>query len=280
LFVVELPGDHTDLFRKNVVAAHGIDIDLRGGEPDRQRLVLTLKEQIDRDLFEGFCSSLVSALERATDPASSLAVTLAHLRRWKTFLSGRTRHLSDDEVRGLSAELIFLQELIERRSSRAAVEAWRGPEQSHQDFLFGNTAVEVKSLGGAERSAVRISSEDQLESLKGELFLRIYRLTSLPDAPSARSLNELVAGIQARIRDAETVELFDRKLAAHGYAPVPYYDDPHFVISDSRSYRVSEPFPRLVRSQLPTGITRVAYDIRLETIAPYECDSEALFWSC
>lgn len=278
LFIVELQGDHTDQFRKNVVTVHGIYVDLRGSEPGQQRLVLTLEKQVDRDLFEGLCRTLASALERATDSASSLAVALAHIRRWKTFLSGRSQHLSAEEVRGLFAELTFLLELIEQHASTtAAVEAWLGPERSHQDFIFGNTAVEIKSLSGTERSTVRISSEDQLESLNDELFLRIYRLSSLPDVTRAQSLNEIVAAVQTRLAEAEAVEAFDRKLVAHGYAPLPDYDGPRFVVSDVHSYCVSDGFPRLMRSQLPTGIGRVAYDIRLETIAPYECDDAAVF---
>ncbi|MBN9019082.1 MAG: PD-(D/E)XK motif protein [Rhizobiales bacterium] len=278
LFIVELQGDHTDQFRKNAVTVHGIDVDLRGGESGRQRLVLTLEKQVDRDLFEGLCLTLASALERATDSASSLAVALAHIRRWKTFLSGRSQHLSAEEVRGLFAELTFLLELLERQASTTAVvEAWLGPEKSHQDFIFGNTAVEIKSLSGTERSTVRISSEDQLESLNDELFLRIYRLSNLPDATGARSLNEIVGAVQTQLAEAEAVEAFDRKLVAHGYAPLPDYDGPRFVVSDVHSYRVGGGFPRLMRSQLPTGIDRVAYDIRLEAIAPYECDNEEAF---
>lgn len=278
LFIVELQGDHTNQFRKNVVAMHGIDVDLRGGQPGQQRLVLTLEKQVDRDLFEGLCRTIASALERASDSASSLAVALAHIRRWKTFLSGRGQHLSAEEVRGLFAELTFLLELIERRQSSAvAVEAWLGPEKFHQDFIFGNTAVEIKSLSGTERSMVRISSEDQLESLNDELFLRIYRLSNLPDASSANSLNELVAAVQTKLEDAEAVEAFDRKLVAQGYAPLPAYDQPRFIVSDVYSYRVVDGFPRLVRSQLPTGIDHVAYDIRFETIATYKCDDAGVF---
>ncbi len=278
LFIVELHGDHTNQFRKNVVTVHGIDVDLRGSEPGQQRLVLTLEKQVDRDLFEGLCRTLASSLERATDSASSLAVALAHIRRWKTFLSGRSQHLSAEEVRGLFAELTFLLELIEQHdSTTTAVEAWLGPERSHQDFIFGNTAVEIKSLSGTERSTVRISSEDQLESLNDELFLRIYRLSSLPDVTRAQSLNEIVAAAQTRLAEAEAVEALDRKLVARGYAPLPDYDGPRFVVSDVHSYCVIDGFPRLMRSQLPTGISRVAYDIRLETIAPYECDDAAVF---
>ena len=278
LFIMELQGDHTNQFRKNMVTVHGIDVDLRGGESGQQRLVLTLAKQVDRDLFEGLCRSLASALERATDSASSLAVALAHIRRWKTFLSGRSQHLSAEEVSGLVAELIFLLELIERQPSHtAAVEAWLGPQKSHQDFIFGNTAVEIKSLSGTERGTVRISSEDQLESLNDELFLRIYRLSSLADASGARSLNEIVMVVQTLLAEAEAVEAFDRKLVAYGYAPLPDYDQPRFVVSDTQSYRVVEGFPRLMRSQLPIGIEGLAYDIRLETIAPYECENGGVF---
>lgn len=196
LFIVELHGDHTAQYRKNAVAVNGVDVDLRAGDQGQQRLVLALERQVDRDLFEGLCRTLAFALEHATDSASSLAVSLAHIRRWKTFLSGRSQHLSAEDVRGLFAEIVFLTELIDREMpSNAVVEAWLGPERSHQDFIFGNTAVEVKSLSGAERSSIRISSEDQLESPNDALFLRVYRLSNLADAAGARSLNELVTAV-------------------------------------------------------------------------------------
>lgn len=278
LFIVELQGDHTGQYRKNAVTVNGIDVDLRGGDAGRQRLVLALEKEVDRDLFEGLCRTLAAALEHATDSVSSLAVALAHLRRWKTFLSGRGQHLSAEEIRGLFAEITFLLELLDRPvPAVAALEAWLGPDKSHQDFIFGNTAVEIKSLSGAERNTVRISSEDQLESLNDALFLRIYRLSNLPDAAGARSLNAAVADVQARLGEAEAVEAFDRKLVAHGYAPLPDYDEPTFVIGSVTTYRVQGGFPRLMRSQLSTGIARVAYDIRLETLTPYECDSAAVF---
>ena len=278
LFIVELQGDHAAQYRKNAVTVNGIDVDLRAGDKGQQRLVLALERQVDRDLFEGLCRTLASSLEHATDSASSLAVSLAHLRRWKTFLSGRSQRLSAEEVRGLFAEITFLLELIDRHASTtAAVEAWLGPERSQQDFIFGNTAVEVKSLSGTERSTVRISSEDQLESLNDALFLYIYRLSNLADAAGACSLNEIISAVQVRLGEADAVEAFDRKLVAHGYAPLPDYDAPRFAVSDVRSYHVSEGFPRLIRSQLPAGIVGVAYDIRLEAIAPYECDAGAAF---
>ena len=279
IFIVELSGDHIAHFRKTAVTVNGIDVDLRAGDPGQQRLVLILEKQVDRDLFEGLCRTLASALEHAGDSASSLAVALAHIRRWKTFFSGRGgQHLSAEEVRGLFAELTFLQELRGLMlSATAAVEAWFGPEKSHQDFIFGNTAVEIKSLSGAERSKVRISSEDQLESLNDALFLRIYRLSNLPEAKGARSLNEIVSELQAGLGEPEAIEAFDRKLVLHGYVPLPDYDKPRFIVKEVITHRVADGFPRLIRSQLSVGIDSVAYDIRLEAIASYECDGADAF---
>lgn len=278
LFILELQGDHTAQYKKNVTTVRGIEVDLRAGHAGVQRLVLTLEQQVDRDLFEGFCRTLVSALPHASDSASSLAIALAHIHRWKTFLSGNgAHHLSAEEVRGLFAELTFLLELLDRLSSAEAIAAWLGPEKSHQDFIFGNTAVEIKSLSGVERSTVRISSEDQLESVNDELFLRVYRLSSLPEALNAQSLNEIVTQVQARLADVTAVEEFDRKLVTHGFAPLPEYDEPRFVVTEVRSFSVVEGFPRLIRSTLPSGIIKASYDIKLESIAPFKCNDETVF---
>jgi len=276
IFLLELQGDYTAQYQKDAVMVNGIGVDLRGVDSGRQNFVLTLEKQVDSDLFEGLCRTLVSALERATDSAGSLAVALTHIRRWKSFFAGRGgRRLSPEEIRGLFAELTFLLELISS-SITPAVEAWLGPEKSHQDFIFGNTAVEIKSLSGAERSTVRISSEDQLESLNDKLFLRIYRLSSLPDAAGALSLNRIVAAVEDAVGDTEAVTALRRKLVAYGYAPMPDYDQPLFVISEVRSFRIENEFPCLIRSRLTSGIAKVSYDIQLEAIAPYQCDNAAI----
>lgn len=279
LFVVELHGDHSVQYRKNVVAVNGIDVDLRSGDSGRQRLVLTLDKQVDRDLFESLCRTLVSALRSAGDSSSALAISLTHVRRWKLFLSGRFGHnLSADGVRGLFAELCFLAELIDRLPLEiSAINSWLGPERSHQDFIYGDAAVEIKALSGSERNSVHISSEDQLEAINRDLFLRIYRLNGLSEAPGARSLNDVVDEIRDHLKSAESVETFDRKLAAYGYAPLPEYDEPRFIVSGVNSYRVGSDFPCLIRSQLPDGLIRVSYEIKLESIAKFQSENSVVF---
>lgn len=278
LFIMELEGDHRAVLRKEGVRLRGIGVDLRSDQEGGQRFVLTLQQQVDRDLFEGLCNTLAIALTHPSDSASSLGVALAHLRRWKRFLSGRGQQLSPEEIRGLYAELIFLLELLDHgMADTEATSAWRGPERSHQDFIYGDIAVEIKSLAGTERNEVRISSEDQLESLNDKLYLRIYRLTDAPDASDSRSLNGVVNAAYAALANSDAVDALDRKLAAYGYAPLPAYDKPSFVVSSVLTHLVQGAFPRVVRSKLPGGIDHVSYDIRLEAIEPFKCTDDAVF---
>ena len=282
LLIVELKGDHSVEYRRDTTTLYGIGVDLRNGEnSQQQRLVLTLARQVDGDLFLGLCETLIASLASVTDSHVALAVTLTHLKRWKTFLAGRkARMLSDEEVRGLFAELHVLRILYQRTlSQEAAVDAWCGADAAHQDFIFGNTAVEVKSLSGRERSSVRISSEDQLEGLTDDLFLMTVRLSDVPDAEQARSLNELVALIEQDLTVAEALEQFSNRIGGCGYAPLADYDTPRFVVSSTQAYRVNEKFPRLIRSQLPQGLARVSYEIKLEAIAPFACEDGEIFGS-
>jgi hypothetical protein len=278
LFIVELEGDHKTLFCRDAVIVNGLAVDLRSGSRGHQRLILALDRQVDRDLFESLCRALASALLSASDSATALAITLAHLKRWKLFLSGwGGQHLSDEAVRGLFAELTFLRELIISLGSDDAVEAWLGPERSHQDFIFGNTAIEIKSLSGTERSEVRLSSEDQLEALNDSLFLRIYRLSAFAEAAGALSLNDMITIVQSELKSAEALTEFDRKLVAHGYAPLIEYDNPKFAVSEILTFAVDDGFPRLVRAALPAGISKVTYTIRLEAIDAFRTDNASVF---
>ena len=279
LFIVQLEGDHTDQFRKKITNVSGIEVDLRQlPEPRKQGLILTLENHVDRDLFNGLCQTLIGNLDGVTDPAVALEVALNHIKRWKAFFAGkRIRVLSAEEVRGLFAELNFLGILkTEYLTDAQAVNAWCGPDRTHQDFIFGNTAVEVKSISERDRSTVRVSSEDQLESVSEHLFLDIYFLTEALEA-SAQSLNELVSAVEHELIDADTIEEYWKKLATYGYVEMREYDSPKFLVKRSSTYRVSECFPRLVRSDLPDGVVDIKYNLQLEKIAPFECNRSEIW---
>ncbi len=280
LFIVELDGDHTEDYRRNFVSVHGIKTDLRLIESTKnQGFVISLEKHVDQDLFFSLCETLVGALRNVSDPTVGLAVALAQIKRWKAFLAGRkARTLTAEEVRGLFGELTFIRQLLRQGfTEREAVESWQGPEDSHQDFIWGNSSVEIKCLSGRERSTVRISSEDQLEAVNDNLFLRVFRLADMSGSEKARSLNDLAREVEGSFSDSEALENFSNKIAKAGYVELHEYDNPKFIVAEEKSYRVTNGFPRLIRSEIPEGVVRVGYEIELESIKPFECNDQDIW---
>lgn len=274
VFIYEMSEDGAAIFQKNMVSIHGIQIDYRLlSTTGNQGLILVLEKHVDQDLFYSLCETLIHELAEVSDPLVGLSVALSQIKRWKAFMAGKKgRVLSAEEVRGLFSELKFLQQMLDEIDNEMeALEAWQGPETSHQDFIFSDTAVEVKSLSGRERNAVKVSSEDQLESLSSSLFLKVFRLVDMPESKASISLNELVNAVEGMLTEAEAIEMFDTKLTKAGYVQMLAYDKPKFIVADEQTYRVESEFPKIVRSELNAGLTRVGYEIKLESVRDFLC---------
>jgi len=279
LFIIELSGDQTELFRSQHVKVQGIKSELRFIDTNKsQGMVISLEKHVDQDLFSAMCHTLIAALREVTDSATGLSVALAQVKRWKAFMAGKkTGVLSPEEVRGLFGELTFLRQFLGRTSEQDALKSWEGPESAQQDFIFGNTALEVKTLSGRERNSVRISSEDQLDSLNDRLFLKVFRLSEMPESDRAVSLNELVKKIADTFSDHSALELFYDKLAKAGYAELNEYDKPVFIVSEEHLYCVNDDFPKLIRSELPDGVSNVRYSIELESMTAFHLKNDILW---
>ncbi len=276
LFIIELEGDFVELMRANLIRMKGIKIDLLSAGQGLQQLILELQKEGDHDLFENFCRALVNSLKKAENSEAAFVIAWGHIRRWKAFWGGSVQHLSPVLVQGLFAELLFLKQRIAEDSIEDAIASWMGPDRSQQDFIYGKVAVEVKSVMGTARNSVRISSEDQLESLQKRLYLRAYLLRKTSDSASGTSLNQLVEEIGALVEDSPAQDDFERKLFELKYQPLPDYDKPGFLISEVLTYQVREDFPRLIRSNLSPWLTNVSYDIKLEGLAKYVCNDVEL----
>ena len=280
LFIVELSGDLTELYMSQHVDVRGMKLDLRLLDPSRYpSLVVSLEKHVDQDLFFAMCKTLISALHNISDPAVALSVAFSQIKRWKTFMTGEKRRiLSAEEVRGLFGELVFFQQLLGfHKDEMDAVRSWEGPEGTHQDFIFNNVAVEVKAISGRERNSIQISSEDQLETLNDRLYLRLFRFTEMPDSEKAQSLNDLVRTIEEQFSDPAALGEFQDKLATAGYVTLDEYNNPQLITSDERTYLVKDTFPKIVRSSLSSGISKVRYAIGLPEIEEFIVVNETIW---
>lgn len=273
LALVELDHDCQDAFFRKKPEVKGLNLELRTKpESTSQNMVIALQKEVDRDIFTYLCRSLFAKLRRAQNSRIALETAFNHLARWQAFMASKSRALlSPEKYRGLWSELFYLDALLKRHKNRFdVIGAWTGADYMAQDFIYAGKAVEIKSLYGGERNTVDISSEDQLESSLEFLYLVCINLAEAP--ASGISLNTLVSEIISSLDTNLEISFFENKLEQYGYLPLPEYDEPCLIAENTRSYIVTNNFPRLARSNLPAAISKVHYKIALDRLDNFECE--------
>jgi hypothetical protein len=243
-------------------------------------LTIRLEENQNRDVFLKLCLDLVERVNTCDQDEDIFLAVCGRLKKWQSLLSGRGRSLlSANEIQGLYAELYFIAEMLEKHANQEEliIRGWEGPEKIQHDFVLDDIAVEIKSIAGNQRGKVRISSEDQLDTHLGQLYLRVYFLSEIhEDGKGAESLNSIVKRISSMIQNQENKVLFETKLEVARYIDIPDYDTPLFRIKDCRTYLATDEFPRITRKMLPEGLEAVSYDLVLASIEKYRTKTEIM----
>jgi len=254
----ELPADLSEL--------KGLTVSIRQQSDGMHFLLLLLESGADWELFHALCVDLVESTERSTMPDNAVDVAITRLRRWQRFLSrGKKPGLTDEEVRGLLAELLFLRdELASRVGISTAVLSWAGPHGHPQDFAIDDRAFEIKSHLASARQAVEITSLEQLESTAPNLILVVQDLSAAQRGLAGSiSLAQLVKDIRALATAAghDVLVRFDDTVEDQGYEDGRSYSDIPFLDSGRRYFKVEDNFPRIVRSRIATEIPRARYAV-------------------
>ena len=244
-------------------------------------VVLTLKEDKDRELFFRLCDDILDATDACGDGASVLAVFVQRLARWQGLLRTGGRRLSPEAQKGLIGELWFLKHwLLPAFPPAEALEFWLGPAGDPKDFAVNGVGVEVKVRKGTGHGYLHISSECQLDegSLKA-LYLSVVELTSASATDGAaftlKALVELV-GDEIRSVDASSVETYEAKLLQVGYVDKEDYSELHWLVLSQGFYQVREGFPRISQSIRKTGISEVQYRVDLAECREYAIEGSVL----
>lgn len=277
LLVLRFDGGLLDDLNIRKIALTGITTDVRI-IPDTSDgvFLITLQNAENADIFHTLCNDLIKKTRSVPDIHAAIAVIYARLERWRSLLSKAHRNrLSVQEVQGLFAELHFLEECIDGQhvSVQAAIEGWQGPLGAPHDFMFGQSAVEIKSISGSYADAVKISTESQLTTHLETLHLHVIFLSVDMDCRTGVSLNDYISQMKEKIADSDLISTFEDRLAEVGYIDIPDYDFPCFSVVQIRTYEVREGFPRITPESLAPGISDVSYCIAFSSIAGYICDS-------
>ena len=232
------------------------------------------------EIFAMMTGDIVGLLESCIGISADrlFQIFLGRIRAWQAFMeSGRDGMLSDEAELGLFGELLILRKLIEAGiPAEAAVEAWQGPMDGIQDFRVGPGAIEVKTSLATGSFPATISSMEQLDdSLVSPLFLAAVRLALLP---GGQTLPELAASLADELTVSPPAQGSFRNLlmqaGLHDIHAERYTR--RFTRLDTRFFTVDSDFPRLVRSSLPTPISRVRYELDLDLLDIPACGLEGL----
>ena len=192
---------------------------------------------------------------------------------WRRLLRPRASGLlSMEELRGLVGELwLILNEFSRTRSIEAAIEGWLGPMGLPQDFWYdGDGFREAKAIGPS-MTRVKISSEHQLDAEDLELIVLQVANTD-EQTVGAINLPSLVSRALTALSDiGASADVLHERLARLGVdVTEAFYQDTWFVVARITNYGVNDGFPRITAAALPTGVTRVIYQIELVAIEEFK----------
>ena len=244
-------------------------------ESDRSRLCLRLSDNSLVDVFWRLCQDVIESTRPSRDAGAAAHIAIQRTWRWHHLLrGGGSGLLTPTEQKGLIGELALLRNLLRYMTPQSCVASWHGPLGSAKDFEIGRFAVEAKARNGTSNAPVKIHGAEQLETT-GLLGL-VLSVTDVVSAPpgQGQTLTEIVEAIFEIIRaaDESVVELFEDVLSAAGYSKSDDYSSWCWDEGDTRVYQVTEEFPRIRTTTLPSAIRDVSYSLDVMSLADFRVD--------
>ena len=244
---------------------------------NQKLLVITLNNKEQWEIFYSLCKDLISSTRPCENHDDAIQALIRRLKGWQILLSSsRPEILSDERIRGLIAELIFLEShLFPYFETDASIDYWTGPEGSSQDFNIQSTVVEVKSQLGEKPRIVRISSADQLCPELPELYLHVVVLGKSDESITGSfNLIDLVDRIRKDILDSAplAIERFNELLLKVRYIENSEYQKKNFILLNEKTFEVRDDFPRICPKDIPIGIEQVRYNVNLAICDEFLCE--------
>ena len=278
--LVSVGGEHHDLARR-VPECSGFEFKRLGSESaGNTTYLLRSNEARHFELFAGVISDVLDRMCSATSEQDGVSRLVARLIQWQTFFrSGQPDGLTEEEQRGLYGELWFFKRLLEAGLfADLPVRSWVGPIGGNQDFQFPSCAVECKVTIGAQDQRLRISSERQLDSTgTSALFVLHHSLDAR--VGSGENLNGIVKSIRVKLDELGVDrEAFEDLLFRAGYLDLHWalYESVCYTHREVNYFWVKDNFPRIVETELRTGVQEVKYSISVTECKHFSVAEEAV----
>lgn len=223
------------------------------------------------DLYNDLTLSLYNRIKNVSDPESYTSEFINSFHKWMDFFDeAGSSQLSETELKGLFGELTMLKWYLNNETEMQPddiLNSWQGPYSRPQDFIFPGYNLEIKTKNTDELN-VRISSEYQLQSETGkDLRLGIIDVQRAEDGICLQTLiDNIRVVILAKVAD---LSVFLKTLSKAGLGGInaEQYDSFKWKSLNAAFYDCNiEGFPKIINSQIQTGISRVEYNLNVSIL--------------
>lgn len=237
-----------------------------------------LRDKLCSEVFTALAQDLDCRLNLTENAEQAASELYGRLKLWQEFLKAWQDGLGLEAARGLWGELHFLQNsLLPAMKLEIAVRCWTAGTGAHQDFQFSTAAVEIKTTAAKQPQTVRITSERQLdETGTGALFLVVLivddREIATGGEAKGTSLPQMIESVRNTLSvSPPSLMLFNDLLLQRGWIDdlAPKHETRRLSIREELNFHVQPGFPRLIETDLPTGVGDVNYALSLPSCEPF-----------
>lgn len=238
-------------------------------------VVVTLLNDDSRNIFDDLIVSMHNAIKGITllDECANIFIQTFH--KWvKLFEKSTDGKLPDSVILGMFGELITMKKLLSESPAtevNVILGSWRGPFDQGHDYFFDDKNIEVKTRG-PKNTSVHIANEYQLEQLeaKGLILSVVVAERDTNNGITIRALTrEIINIIEGFLGDTAILYTAMRQ---KNLGPHNLLDYDHIILHplEITFYDcLSENFPRLIRSELPTALFRVEYSLNTADLSNF-----------
>lgn len=255
----------------------GLFIEIFEFEESKELHIYLLDNQL-KDIFSLFIENIVEEVSKSVTENEALVETSNVVLKWKKLFDRMNfQGLTLENQKGLIGELfLFNSFLDENYPIDNLLESWTGPDYEDKDFLFGSKGIEVK-FTSSKTPKIRITSERQLDSQNlSHLYLILYVAEQVKD--KGFSLNSIVEQIRNKISsNHNALKFFNERLIVAGYSDGDYDNyNSQYALKMNYKYSVDNDFPKIVSSDLASGIYNASYYIELSAIEKFIVNVESV----
>lgn len=244
-------------------------------------LVLRQEAAHGSEIFEVVLQNVVDHLLLREQNDSMFSEIYKVLDRWRVFFQkGGYRKLTEEQQRGLFGELWYIQDWLNRfpHSPPLIIEQWEGPTSGRIDFKNSKHGVEIKTATNKLSKTIKISNENQLRLTNAVSSIYLYVCFIEPSRTHGISLHSLVTEVRKKVaRRSDRMLLKFNDLLEELRFKEDDYKDEYFFVDKIEVYEAETNFPRILKENLPKGISHVSYSIDLTHCTDFQREVDKVF---